>query len=194
MKQTHEVILPLAVDDVWRLLDDPETLAAAMPGATLDEVNGDVMSGRVQVRLGPMNLTYAGTATITERSDENRELRMTAAGSEQRGAGTANADVVISVVSDGDCSRMIVETDLALTGRPAQLGAGMVHSVAGKLFQQFADRLGEMTESDDAGGRDPMAVKSDAIDMTVPALIIVGSAIGMVGILIYLVRRLRATC
>ena len=47
---------------------------------------------------------------------------------------------------DGGGTRVDVVTDLAVTGRPAQFGRGMIGDVSAKLIGQFADCLaGELT-------------------------------------------------
>jgi carbon monoxide dehydrogenase subunit G len=165
-----------------------------MPGAILESVDGDVLGGRVNIRLGPMNLTYAGTATIAGRNNATRELRLEVIGSEQRGAGTARADVSIRTSPEENAARVFVDTELFLTGRPAQLGAGMVQGVAQRLFEEFADRLAADAQGGPAGDIESGAGRQDAIDLTPSFFLALAVAIGIagvVGLIILWMRQVR---
>lgn len=178
MKLSHQVDLPLAGPEVWALLDDPQRLASAMPGARLDGVDGDHLKGSVNVRLGPMNLTYEGTAIIEERDQSAGIIRLAVAGREQRGAGTASADVLLRMAPEGNTTTVTVDTELTLTGRPAQLGVGMVQGVAQKIFTEFAERLAR--ESKAPVPDHPGEEAGDALDLTRPALYLVATILGLI--------------
>lgn len=185
MKMSHQVVLPLPASEAWKLLDDPHRLAAAMPGAHLDGGDGDRLEGSVNVRLGPMNLTYEGTAVIQERNESDGLIRLAVSGREQRGAGTASADVVLQMNSDGDTTTVTVDTDLTLTGRPAQLGVGMVQGVAQKIFTEFAERLSRESGTSEPSQADGEA--NDAIDLTRPAMYVVAAVLGLVALVVVVV-------
>lgn len=189
MKLSHEVSLPLPVNEAWGLLDDPRRLASAMPGAHLDRVDGDRLEGRVNVRIGPMNLTYEGTAVVKDRDQGAGTLSMEVAGRDQRGGGTASAKVRIQLTPDGNATTVAVETDLSLTGRPAQLGAGMVQGVAQRIFTEFAERLAPDAGSPDAG--ETGHEDADTIDLTGPVVYIVAAVAGIIvlALVIWLWRR-----
>ena len=144
MELTHEFEVPVSEDDAFAVLTDIERIAPCMPGATLDEVDDGTFTGRVKVKVGPMQMTYRGTAEFTERDPDGHRAVMVARGQEQRGGGTAQATVTstLEAVADGR-TKVTVHTDLVLTGKPAQFGRGVIADVGDKLLGQFADCLAE---------------------------------------------------
>src|ERR1022692_1762192 len=124
--------------------------APCMPGASLDSVNGDEIKGRIKVKVGPISMTYAGTARFTERDAATRVMKLEATGKETRGAGTASATVRSELHGEGDETHVIVHTSLNVTGRPAQFGRGVMSEVSGKLIGIFAANLASMLTADNA--------------------------------------------
>lgn len=169
MQLQHEFTLPIPPDQAWEALLDVERIAPCMPGATLDRVDGDEFSGRVALKVGPLRLTYRGDARITERDPSTRRVVIAAEGTEARGSGTAAASVaaVLSEVAEG--TRVDLTTDLALTGRPAQFGRGLVGDVAGTLIGQFADRLSQEMLDGAPGHAQLPAAPDDAVSAGAPA-------------------------
>jgi carbon monoxide dehydrogenase subunit G len=133
--------VPVPVDDAWRVLLDIERIAPCMPGAALDSVEGDAFTGRVKVKLGPINLTYAGKASFVEKDEAAHRAVIDAKGKDQRGNGTAAAVITATLAGEGSSTRVNVLTDLNITGRPAQFGRGVMTDVGNKLLGQFADKL-----------------------------------------------------
>jgi carbon monoxide dehydrogenase subunit G len=143
--------VPVPVDEAWRVLLDIERIAPCMPGAALDSVTGDDFTGRVKVKLGPINLTYQGKASFIEKDEANHKAVIDARGKDQRGNGTAAAVVTATLAAEGDITRVNVLTDLNITGRPAQFGRGVMTDVGNKLLGQFADKLAvQLGEGDTA--------------------------------------------
>ena len=136
MKLTHSFTSPAPAEEVWEALIDPERVAPCLPGATLTSVDGKTFSGEVKVKLGPVQLLYRGSGEFVEIDPVLRRAVMKAAGKDARGNGTASA-VVTFVVGDS----VEIETDLSVTGRPAQLGRGLIAEVSGRLVDQFAECL-----------------------------------------------------
>jgi carbon monoxide dehydrogenase subunit G len=143
--------VPVPIDEAWRVLMDIERIAPCMPGAALDSVTGDDFTGRVKVKLGPINLTYQGKATFLERDEAGHRAVIDAKGKDQRGNGTAAAVVTATLASEGSTTRVDVFTDLNITGRPAQFGRGVMTDVGNKLLGQFADKLAAQLASGDEG-------------------------------------------
>ncbi|MCV2490117.1 SRPBCC domain-containing protein [Geodermatophilus sp. YIM 151500] len=133
--------VPVPVDDAWRVLLDIERIAPCMPGAALDSVEGDSFTGRVKVKLGPINLTYQGRASFIEKDEAAHRAVIDAKGKDQRGNGTAAATITANLAAEGSVTRVDVLTDLSITGRPAQFGRGVMTDVGNKLLGQFADKL-----------------------------------------------------
>jgi carbon monoxide dehydrogenase subunit G len=147
MKLEHSFTVPIPVEHTWEILNDVEGIAPCMPGAIVDEVRaaeGDKnieVDGRVKVKLGPIQVTYSGTATFLEVDKDARRLVVKAAGKETRGSGTANATITAVLTDGGDSTTVNVTTDLAITGKPAQFARGVMVDVSNKLLGQFVDCL-----------------------------------------------------
>jgi carbon monoxide dehydrogenase subunit G len=154
--------VPLPVDEAWRVLLDIDRIAPCMPGAALDSVTGDDFTGRVKVKLGPINLTYQGKGSFIEKDETTHKAVIDARGKDQRGNGTAAAIVTATLAAEGSVTRVDVLTDLNITGRPAQFGRGVMTDVGNKLLGQFADKLSAQLASGDAGLADPAAVDTAA--------------------------------
>jgi carbon monoxide dehydrogenase subunit G len=144
MELEHSFSVPVPVARAWDVLLDVERVAPCMPGATLDSVDGDNISGRIKVKVGPITMTYAGTAKFTERDRDAGVVVLEASGKETRGAGTASASVRSELKADGDRTNVVVHTTLNVTGKPAQFGRGVLAEVGGKLIGIFADNLAAM--------------------------------------------------
>ena len=152
MQLENSFTVPVPVDEAWRVLLDIERIAPCMPGAALDSVDGDDFTGRVKVKLGPINLTYQGKASFIEKDEAAHKAVIDARGKDQRGNGTAAAVVTAKLAAEGSITRVDVLTDLNITGRPAQFGRGVMTDVGNKLLGQFADKLAAQLGEGDAQG------------------------------------------
>lgn len=145
--------VPVGVDEAFEILTDLERVAPCLPGASLDEVDGAAYTGKVKVKVGPITVTYKGTAEVVEADRDAKHAVIDASGKEARGAGTARASVTADLAAEGeDSTRVTVVTDLAVTGKPAQFGRGVMADVGTKLIDTFADRLAAMIEAGDGEG------------------------------------------
>src|SRR6516225_4006997 len=147
MELEHSFIIPVPPEQAWPALLDVERIAPCMPGATVDSVDGDVIKGRIKVKVGPVALTYAGTAHFTERDDQARSITLEASGKETRGAGTASATVRSSLQDEGGQTKVVVHTSMNVTGRPAQFGRGVMAEVGGRIIEKFASNLAALLAS-----------------------------------------------
>ena len=141
MELEHSFTVPVPPEQAWPVLLDVERVAPCMPGATVDSVDGDVIKGRIKVKVGPMAMTYAGTARFTERDEQARSITLEASGKETRGAGTASATVRSSLADEGDQTKVVVHTTMNVTGQPAQFGRGVMAEVSGRIIEKFAANL-----------------------------------------------------
>jgi carbon monoxide dehydrogenase subunit G len=137
-----------------------------MPGASVDEFDGEVVTGRIKVKVGPVSLTYRGTAKFTERDPDARVILLEASGKETRGAGTASATVraMLEPESGGEATKATMHTTMNVTGRPAQFGRGVMVEVGGKLVEQFAQNLRQLITDDSAGGGGAAATEAGSTE------------------------------
>ncbi|HEU4423583.1 MAG TPA: SRPBCC family protein [Pilimelia sp.] len=162
MRLDYSFTVPVPVEEAWQVLLDLPRVAPCMPGATLTGVDGDEFTGTVKVKLGPISLTYQGKGRFVERDEAARRVVIEASGKDARSAGTASATVTTALVGEGDITKVDVNTDLTVTGRPAQFGRGMIVDVGGKLIGQFADCLARTLAGDSAAGTGAPAASADA--------------------------------
>ena len=142
MEIENEFDVPAPVDHVWTYLLDVERVAPCMPGAELTEVIDDhTWKGKVNLKLGPVSLAFAGTVTMQERDDQAKRIVLVAKGMEQKGKGAANASVTSWLEQGDGVTNVKMRADIHLTGTVAQLSRGLLPEVSRKLTQQFADCL-----------------------------------------------------
>jgi carbon monoxide dehydrogenase subunit G len=154
--------VPVPPEQAWDVLLDVERIAPCMPGASVTSVEGDEIEGQVKVKLGPLSLTYKGTAKFTDKDQAGRTISIEATGKETRGSGTASATVQANLTPGAGAGQTLVSihTSLNVTGKPAQFGRSLLPEVSGKLIQQFATNLEALINADSAAG----AAGADAAD------------------------------
>jgi uncharacterized protein len=144
--------VPVPPEKAWDVLLDVERIAPCMPGASVQSISddGNEIEGQVKVKLGPLSLTYKGTAKFIGKDQANQTITIEATGKETRGAGTASANVQATLKpADVTGSTLVsIHTSLNVTGRPAQFGRSLLPEVSGKLIQQFATNLEALISSD----------------------------------------------
>jgi uncharacterized protein len=132
------------IDDTWKVLLDIERIAPCLPGAELQEVEGDEYRGVVKVKVGPISAQYKGTAKLAEVDEGARRIVLDASGRDTRGQGNAKATIVVTMREDADDTghtAVGVDTDLSITGKVAQFGRGVMGDVSAKLIRQFVENL-----------------------------------------------------
>jgi carbon monoxide dehydrogenase subunit G len=129
------------VDEAWRVLLDLERIAPCMPGAQLQEVEGDEYRGIVKVKVGPITAQYKGSAKLESVDEATHTAVLAATGRDTRGQGNASASIKLVLLAEGDGTRVDVETDLSITGKVAQFGRGVIGDVSNKLLAQFVENL-----------------------------------------------------
>jgi carbon monoxide dehydrogenase subunit G len=141
MELEHSFTIPVPPEQAWGVLLDVEKVAPCMPGATIDSVDGDEIKGRIKVKVGPVALTYAGTARFTDKDEQARKVVLEASGKETRGSGTASATITSTLSDEAGQTRVVVHTTMTVTGRPAQFGRGVMAEVSGRVIEKFATNL-----------------------------------------------------
>ena len=141
MELAHNFTVPVSIDAVWEHFKDIGTVAECFPGAAVTSVDGDTFSGSCKVKLGPIALVYNGSGTFVERDEAAHTFKVEAKGKDKRGNGTAGANVDLSMTAAGSSTDIQVLTSLAITGKPAQFGRGVMQDVSDKLLGQFVSCL-----------------------------------------------------
>ncbi len=141
MQLHNEFRAPVAVPEAWKVLTDLERIAPLMPGAELEEVEGDQYRGVVRVKVGPIVAQYKGAVSFVETDEASGRVVLKASGRDLRGQGNASATITAVMTPDGQGTKMVFHSELTITGMVAQFGRGVMSEVSGKLMSQFADAL-----------------------------------------------------
>ena len=148
----NEFTVNRPIEEAWPLITDLERIAPCLPGAELQEIEGDIYRGVVKVKLGAISSQFKGEAHFVERDDENYRAAIKGTGRDTGGRGNATADITAQAESLSPTStRVMVTTQLHITGKVAQFGRGIMGDVSSKLMAQFADNLNHMIDEQGLG-------------------------------------------
>jgi carbon monoxide dehydrogenase subunit G len=143
---SNEFFVPASPEQAWDVLLDVERVAGCMPGASLERAGDDELTGSMDVKVGPMSMTYRGEARYLEKDEGARRVVLQAEGKEARGFGSAGAHVTAQLHETDGGTRVTVDTELDVTGRPAQFGRGVLAEVSQQMLNEFARRLSRELE------------------------------------------------
>ena len=142
MDLVHEFTVPVPVDDAWRILTDVERIAPCLPGAQLQEIEGDTYRGIVKVKVGPIQAQFKGQASFVEQDHVAHRVVLKGEGRDTTGKGNAAALITAELTSLTASSTSVkVITDLSITGKVAQFGRGAMADISDKLLAQFVENL-----------------------------------------------------
>jgi uncharacterized protein len=150
MELKNDIEVNATIEEVWTAFNDPERVAPCLPGAQLQEIEGEEMRGVVKVKVGPISAQYKGSAVFQERDKDNWKVVIKGDGRDTRGAGNASALITANLAELSETTTSVsVVTDLTITGKVAQFGRGAIADVSTKLMGQFASNLQELLDNDD---------------------------------------------
>ncbi|MFK7919926.1 MAG: SRPBCC family protein [Ilumatobacter sp.] len=170
----NEFTVNRPIDEAWPIITDVEKIAPCLPGAELQEIaqdpdKGEVYRGVVKVKLGAISTQFKGDAHFVEKDDENYRAVLKGKGRDTGGRGNASADITAHAESLSPTStKVVVTTDLHITGKVAQFGRGILGDVSTKLIDQFADNLNTMIDEDGVAAPAPESA-DEAADDAAPA-------------------------
>jgi carbon monoxide dehydrogenase subunit G len=164
MELTNEFHVSVPIDVAWAVLTDLERVAPCMPGAELQEVEGDEYRGVVKVKVGPISAQYKGTARFVEKDDAQHRAVLLAEGRDTRGQGNASATVTATATPDKDGTTVSIVTELSITGKVAQFGRSVMGDVSTKMLGEFADRLEADVLSQGSGSEPDEPVTDAAVE------------------------------
>ncbi len=159
MKLENEFTVPASIDQAWAVLLDVPRVAPCLPGATVEEGQGEEgeYKGQMKIKIGPITASYKGTVKIQEADEAAHTVAMRAQAKDARGQGTAAATITSTMQEVADGTKITVVTDMRVTGPAAQFGRGVMQDVSAKLMTRFAECLAEQMQTREAepraGGR-----------------------------------------
>ncbi|NKY25212.1 SRPBCC family protein [Nocardia gamkensis] len=169
MKLDNTFTIPVPAAQAWQVLLDLERIAPCVPGATITSREGDDFHGKIKVKLGPVGLSYSGVIKVVSQDEAAGIAVLEGRGRETRGNGTAKATITCRLVESDGSTDVFVDTDLAITGKPAQFGRGALADVAGTLIGQFATNLADEITASATPEADIVEAVSKAGDAATPA-------------------------
>jgi uncharacterized protein len=156
MQIENSFAVKAAPDRVYEFLLDVNNVVSCVPGAELSEVvDPNTFKGKVKIKVGPVTVSYNGTARITARDAETRTATLEAEGRETTGSGTAQATTIMAVAPDGESSKVTLTTDFTVVGRVAQFGRGIMEDVSRHLVGQAAECIQSKLEAPPPGATPP---------------------------------------
>ena len=145
MDLNHQFTVAVPVEDAWKILTDLERIAPCLPGAQLQEVEGDIYRGVVKIKVGPIQAQFKGQASFVERDDTAHKAVLKGEGRDTGGKGNASALITAEMTAvDATSTSVTVNTDLSITGKVAQFGRGAMADISDKLLGQFVENLNTM--------------------------------------------------
>jgi hypothetical protein len=153
MQIENEFTVATPVEQLWGYLLDVERIAPCMPGAELTEVVDETnWKGKLNMKFGPVSLSFGGTVSMKERDDAAHRVSLHAQGMEAKGKGAATATITSWLEpAEGGKTTVKMSADITLTGAAAQLSRGLIPEVSRKLTQQFADCLEATINAEQVG-------------------------------------------
>ncbi len=159
MDLNHAFTVEVPVEDAWRILTDVERIAPCLPGAQLQEIEGDIYRGAVKVKVGPIQAQFKGQASFVEFDDVAHKVVLKGEGRDIGGKGNASALITAELTSlTATSTSVTVNTDLSVTGKVAQFGRGAMADISDKLLAQFVVNLNEMIAASDSAPAAPAPV------------------------------------
>ena len=139
MELHNEFTVNVPPERAWEVLTDIPAIAPCLPGAELTGHDGDVYSGKIRVKVGPVKSEFTGTADFVVQDAASRHVEISAKGRDSRGAGNASATITADMSPDGDGTKVVIDTDLKVSGKVAQFGKGTMVDISEKLIGQFVE-------------------------------------------------------
>ena len=139
MELHNEFTVNVPPERAWEVLTDIPAIAPCLPGAELTGQDGDVYSGRIKIKVGPVKSEFTGTADFVVQDAAARHVEIAAKGRDSRGSGNASATITADMSPDGDGTRVVIDTDLKVSGKVAQFGKGTMADISEKLIGQFVE-------------------------------------------------------
>ena len=158
MDLNHQFTVAVPVEDAWRILTDVERIAPCLPGAQLQEIEGETYRGVVKVKVGPIQAQFKGQASFIERDDAAHKVVLKGEGRDTTGKGNAAAVITAEMTAvDANNTSVTVNTDLSVTGKVAQFGRGAMADISDKLLAQFVVNLNALIAEQPATAAAPAA-------------------------------------
>lgn len=151
MKLSNEFVVGAGAEKTWALLNDLERVAPCLPGARITGRDGDAFLGEVKIKVGPIGANLQGVARFVETDVAASRAVISMSGKDPKGGTATDATMHVRLEEiDAAHTRVLLDTDLEISGRMAQFGRGAIADVSNRLIGQFTDNLGALVTGQSA--------------------------------------------
>lgn len=151
MKLSNEFVVGAGTEKTWALLNDLERVAPCLPGAKITGRDGDAFLGEVKIKVGPIGANLQGVARFVETDAAASRAVISMSGKDPKGGTSTDATMHVRLEEvDAAHTRVLLDTDLEISGRMAQFGRGAIADVSNRLIGQFTDNLGALVTGESA--------------------------------------------
>ncbi len=140
MDMSGEARIPAPREAVWKALNDPEVLKAALPGCESMEAKEDGgFEATVKAKVGPVSAKFTGEVALSDVDPPNG---YTISGQGKGGAaGFAKGSAKVRLADDPVGTLLTYEVNAQVGGKLAQIGARLIDGTAKKMAADFFERF-----------------------------------------------------
>lgn len=164
MQLQHKFELPISARDTWALLNRVEDITPCLPGATATRVDDEHFNITMKIRFGPLDLMFKGMVEIVERDDAAYRLVIKTKANDAKGQGSASGTTTATIAEEGGVTHVVLDTELMIGGRIAQMGRGMVAEVSNELLGRFVGNLKAKLLADSKANAAPAVASGEAVE------------------------------
>lgn len=140
MELTGDIVIAAARARVWAALNDPEVLAACIPGCEAVEAVGPLeKTARVMIKVGPVRARFAGRIVLADVIEAERCSMSFEGSGGAAGMARGQSEVQLSDESapGGVHTRLRYTVQASVAGRLGQVGGRMIDAAAKQMADQF---------------------------------------------------------
>lgn len=182
-----ERLIPANVQRTWDALNDPDTLKACIPGCESVTRTGDnTFESVVAVKIGPVSARFKGRLEMTNvEAPRAYTINFDGQGG-AAGFGKGSADV--SLLAEGDNTRLKFAAKAQVGGKMAQIGSRLVDATAQKLTEQFFSAFEEHLRPATAGASEAVPASTTPASAGIPVWVWIAGAAVVLAALYFAMR------
>lgn len=148
--------VPFPAAEVWAFMVDLPALASCLPGASIEEHEGDRVKGKIAIKFGPMSAAFNGAARL-ERDDAAMQAVFRGAGQDSLSQSRANGDITYRLEALSPTETQVhVNLLYSLQGPLAQFSrSGLVQDFVRRMIADFGNNVTARLRRPAAAGEAP---------------------------------------
>ncbi len=154
MQMIGEQLIEAPCQRVWEALNDPDILAASLPGHQhLEKEADDRFLATVEVKVGPIGARLKGSVILTDLNPPSSYTLLLEGNAGIAGSVKGSAKVQLLEAAGGTLVKYVVDAQVG--GRMAQLGGPVIDATARHFATRFFDSFGEIVSGKKAAAPAP---------------------------------------